>query len=114
MKQTKITKLLFCAAALMLTGQAYAHTGVRDAVNASATATAASYNGFTLTHGCGGDTGQSYPVLGQAAVFPTGDRVVWREADGTVIAHGAAPAFWIPSCSIIPAHLYRMQVLTGR
>jgi hypothetical protein len=83
------TKLTLCSlAALLAAGQAYAHTGVRDKVTVSATATATSYNAFTLTHGCGGDSGDAYPVLGQSAVFPTGDRVVWREADGTVIQEG--------------------------
>lgn len=83
------TKLTLCSvAALLVAGQAIAHTGVRDRVNASATATTVSYNAFTLTHGCGGDSGSAYPVLGQSAIFPTKDRVVWREADGTVIAEG--------------------------
>ena len=82
-------KLTLCSlAALLAAGQAFAHTGVRDKVTVSATAGAASYNGFTITHGCGGDTGDAFPVLGQSAVFPTGDRVVWREADGTVIQEG--------------------------
>ena len=81
----KHTKLILCSvAALFATGQAFAHTGVRDSVKASATATTVIYNGFTITHGCGGDNGDAYPVLGQSAVFPTGERVVWREADGTV------------------------------
>jgi hypothetical protein len=88
MKQATIAKLAISAAALLVAGQAFAHTGVRDRVNASAAATTASYNGFTITHGCGGDSGDGYPVLGQSAVFPTGDRVVWREADGSVIAEG--------------------------
>ena len=86
------TKLTLCSlAALFAAGQAFAHTGVRDTVTVSAAATAkpvASYNAFTLTHGCGGDSGDAYPVLGQSAVFPTGDRVVWRDAAGTVIAQG--------------------------
>ena len=83
------TKLTLCTlAAIFVAGQAVAHTGVRDRVTASATATTVSYNAFTLTHGCGGDSGDAYPVLGQSAVFPTMDRVVWREAGGTVIAEG--------------------------
>ncbi|NOU23884.1 MAG: hypothetical protein HOO93_19215 [Methyloglobulus sp.] len=85
----KKTSLALCSvAALFVAGQAFAHTGVRDKVTVSATAGAASYNGFTITHGCGGDSGDAFPVLGQSAVFPTGDRVVWREADGTVIQEG--------------------------
>jgi hypothetical protein len=83
------TKLTLCTvAALFVAGQAVAHTGVRDKVTVSADANAVSYNGFTITHGCGGDNGDAYPVLGQSAVFPTGDKAVWREADGTVIAEG--------------------------
>jgi hypothetical protein len=83
------TKLTLCTlAALFAAGQAVAHTGVRDSVTVSATAGIASYNGFTVTHGCGGDNGDAYPVLGQSAVFPTGDRVVWRDAAGTVLSEG--------------------------
>lgn len=83
------TKFTLCTlAAMLVAGQAFAHTGVRDKVSVSATAGASSYNGFTVTHGCGGDSGDAYPVLGQSAVFPTGDRVVWRDATGAVIAHG--------------------------
>jgi hypothetical protein len=82
------TKLTLCTlAAMFAAGQAVAHTGVRDVVTVGA-AKIASYNGFTITHGCGGDNGDAYPVLGQSAVFPTGDRVVWRDAAGTVIAQG--------------------------
>ncbi len=76
----KFTKLALCSvAALVVAGQAFAHTGVRDRVTVSSAAGAASYNGFTITHGCGGDSGDAYPVIGQSAVFPTGERVVWRE-----------------------------------
>lgn len=83
------TKFTLCTlAAMLVAGQAFAHTGVRDKVSVSATAGASSYNGFTVTHGCGGDNGDAYPVLGQSAVFPTGDRVVWRDATGAVITHG--------------------------
>ncbi len=80
MNHSKIKGLTLCSlVALFAAGQAVAHTGVRDKVTVSATAGASSYNGFTITHGCGGDSGNAYPVLGQSAVFPTGDRVVWRE-----------------------------------
>lgn len=81
MKQATFSKLAVGAAALLLVGQAFAHTGVRDSVTVSDSAGARSYNGFTITHGCGGDSGNAYPVLGQSAVFPTGDRVVWREGE---------------------------------
>jgi hypothetical protein len=75
------TKLTLCSlAALFAAGQAFAHTGVRDKVTVSSAVGASSYNGFTITHGCGGDSGDAYPVLGQSAVFPTGDRVVWKSA----------------------------------
>jgi hypothetical protein len=72
----------------MAAGQAFAHTGVRDV----ATAGAASYNGFTITHGCGGDSGDAYPVIGQSAIFPFGDNVVWRDAAGVAYAHGGGGA----------------------
>ncbi len=90
----KFTKLALCSAAtLLVAGQAFAHTGVRDTVtvsNAKGAKSVASYNGFTITHGCGGDTGNAYPVIGQGAVFPTGDKVAWREwkadSTGTLVA----------------------------
>ena len=88
MKISKQQIVTLCSfAALFAAGQAFSHTGVRDKVTVTADASVASYNGFTITHGCGGDSGEAYPVLGQSAVFPTGDRVVWREGD-TVIAEG--------------------------
>jgi hypothetical protein len=45
-----------------------------------------SYNGFTITHGCadsveGGAYVEAFPVIGQSAVFPYGDNVVWRKND---------------------------------
>lgn len=83
MKHTKI-KTLCSVVALLAAGQVFAHTGVRDAV----TAGTSSYNGFTITHGCGGDSGDAYPVIGQAALFPFGDNVVWKDSAGTVIAQG--------------------------
>ena len=79
------TKLTLCSlVALLATGQAFAHTGVRDQADEGKS----SYNGFTITHGCGGHDGQAYPVIGQSAVFPFGDGAVWRKADGTVIQQG--------------------------
>jgi len=89
MINTKNKVLTLCSiAAVLAAGQAFSHTGVRDKVIASSAATTASYNGFTITHGCGGDNGEAYPVLGQSAVFPTGDKVVWRNADGSVLQEG--------------------------
>lgn len=89
------SKLTLCSlVALLATGQAFAHTGVRDKVTASATATTTSYNGFTVTHGCGDHEGQSYPVLGQSAVYPTGERVVWRDSTGAVIHEGIGGGFF--------------------
>ncbi|MEQ1484447.1 hypothetical protein [Methyloglobulus sp.] len=79
------TKLTLCSlVALLATGQAFAHTGVRDAADEGKS----SYNGFTITHGCGGDSGQAYPVIGQSALFPFGDKVVWKDAAGAVIEVG--------------------------
>lgn len=89
MIHTKTKVLTLCSlAALFVAGQAFAHTGVRDKVTASSTATTASYNGFTITHGCGGDSGEAYPVLGQSAVFPTFDRLVWREGSSVIDGSG--------------------------
>ncbi len=98
----KITRITLCSiAALLAAGQAFAHTGVRDTVTVSGAAGAASYNGFTITHGCGGDSGDAYPVLGQSAVFPTGDRVVWRDSAGTVIAEGGGAGIF-PTTAVNP------------
>ena len=71
---------------LLISGQAISHTGVRDAAESGK----ASYNGFTITHGCAGDTSVSYPVIGQAALFPFGDNTVWRSSTGTVLGRGKA------------------------
>ena len=85
MMNSKIKGLAFCSVvALFTAGQAMAHTGIRDK---PLTAGVASYNGFTITHGCadyansaaGTPGGQAYPVLGQAALFPYGANAVWRE-----------------------------------
>jgi hypothetical protein len=83
------SKFIFClAVALFATGEAYAHTGVRDTVEEGK----ASYNGFTITHGCNnaveGVNAQQYPVIGQSAVFPFGDNAVWRDQTGAVIEVG--------------------------
>ncbi|CAG7856120.1 hypothetical protein MCAMS1_00495 [biofilm metagenome] len=86
----KHSSLTICAfAALLLTNQAIAHTGVRD----TATEGAGSYNAFTLTHGCsnsteGGPPALAYPVIGQGAVFPHGNNVVWRNKAGAIIQTG--------------------------
>jgi hypothetical protein len=90
MIDSKFKGLVLCSMmGLLAAGQAVAHTGVRD----QATAAVASYNGFTITHGCADYIagGQQYPVIGQAALFPYGATAVWRElgvgtANGTVIA----------------------------
>jgi hypothetical protein len=87
MTTTKFKGLAFCTlAAFFAAGQAFAHTGVRDVGDEGK----ASYNGFTITHGCGsGETGsESYPVIGQAALFPFGNFVVWKDASGAVIQEG--------------------------
>lgn len=86
MTHLKTKGLTFCTlAALFVASQAFAHTGVRD----TATEGASSYNAFTITHGCGGeDSPQSYPVIGQSALFPFGDNAVWRDQTGTKIQEG--------------------------
>lgn len=79
---------LLALTASLGTGQALAHTGVKDQVDEGK----ASYNGFTITHGCAagekGSPNQSYPVLGQTALFPFGATAVWRNAKGEVISTG--------------------------
>jgi hypothetical protein len=77
------TKLTLCSlAAMLVAGQAFAHTGVRD----EATEGTTSYNGFTITHGCGEHSGDMpYPVLGQAGLFPFGADAVWKDNEGNVI-----------------------------
>lgn len=87
MTRSKFKGLTFCTlAAVFAAGQAFAHTGVRDQTIEGT----ASYNGFTITHGCSaGETGsESYPVIGQVALFPFGANVVWKSADGTVLQEG--------------------------
>ncbi len=78
MNHSKFKALALCSlAASFMAGQAVAHTGVRDiAVEGTS-----SYNGFTITHGCGGDSGDGFPVLGQAAAFPFEQGAVWRDGD---------------------------------
>ncbi len=92
MMDSKLKGLAFCSVvALLASGQALAHTGVRDAVEAGK----ASYNGFTITHGCGGDTDpNAYPVIGQSAIFPQGANVVWKESNGTVITRGGGASIF--------------------
>jgi len=90
MTLSKFKGLTLCAlVALFASEQALAHTGVRD----TAVEGTASYNGFTITHGCnnsseGGPPAQQYPVIGQSAVFPSGDTAVWRDQTGAVIQVG--------------------------
>jgi hypothetical protein len=90
MTDLKLKGLTFCSlVALFAAGQAFAHTGVRDVAEEGK----ASYNGFTITHGCGnsvegGPPAQAYPVLGQSAVFPFGANAVWKDAAGTVLQVG--------------------------
>ena len=82
MINTKLKGFTLCSlVALFATGQALAHTGVRD-VAAEGTA---SYNGFTITHGCGGDSGDPYPVSAVNPHYsPTVLHAVWKKADGTL------------------------------
>lgn len=86
MMDSKIKGLAFCSlVALFASSQAFAHTGVRDKV----TAGLASYNGFTITHGCGGGAdGVAYPVIGQAALFPFGALTVWKWKSDKVVPTG--------------------------
>jgi hypothetical protein len=83
-KNTSKALLIGSLGALFVSGQALAHTGVRD----TAYSGTASYNGFTITHGCAGDDGVAYPVIGQAAVFPFGAKTVWKDATGAVLGRG--------------------------
>jgi hypothetical protein len=83
-KNTSKALLIGSLGALFVSGQALAHTGVRD----TAYSGTASYNGFTITHGCAGDDGVAYPVIGQAALFPFGAKTVWKDATGAVLGRG--------------------------
>jgi hypothetical protein len=105
---TQFKRLALCSLVGLFASQAYAHTGVRDQVDDGK----ASYNGFTITHGCnavaeGGAYAEQYPVVGQAAVFPTFENAVWKKlkagstsvatpADLEIIATGGDGAGTIP------------------
>ncbi|MDD5265560.1 MAG: hypothetical protein PHO08_00345 [Methylococcales bacterium] len=85
MIKTTLKGISLCLlAALFASGQAFAHTGVRDV----AVEGTPSYNAFTIGHGCGGDSGDPFPVLGQSALFPNGATAIWKKADGTLIQQG--------------------------
>lgn len=83
----KIYTILVLASISMLFvgGQALAHTGFRDKTGVAGVA---SYNGFTITHGCDDYAASAadpkhklpYPVIGQIALFPYGTTAVWRNA----------------------------------
>lgn len=75
---------LFSVTALLAAGQAFAHTGVRDQADEGK----ASYNGFTITHGCGSENGLAFPVIGQSSVFPDGANAVWKDQAGNVVEVG--------------------------
>lgn len=79
MIHSSFKKLALCSFVSLFASQAYAHTGVRDQVDEGKP----SFNGFTIGHGCSGSEGaayaEQYPVLGQSAVFPLLDNVVWRK-----------------------------------
>lgn len=78
MNHSKFKALALCSlAASCMAGQAVAHTGVRD----TAVEGTSSYNAFTIGHGCGGESGDQYPVIGQAVAFPFGGQAVWRDGD---------------------------------
>lgn len=80
-----------CPLIFLVAGQAFAHTVVKDALMEDLTTGLHSgyqFNSFVITHGCGGDSGQPYPPLGQAALFPFGDQAVWKDAAGNVIEVG--------------------------
>ncbi|MGH8507340.1 MAG: hypothetical protein ACREVH_01275 [Gammaproteobacteria bacterium] len=84
-------------------GQAVnAHTGVRDQPTGGTT----TYNGFTITHGCGTPP---LPVIGQSAVFPYGDAsssagpTVWVDlSNNTVIPTGGTGIVSLPAAPALP------------
>ncbi len=85
MVHSKFKGLTLCSlVALLAAGQVSAHTGVRDLAEQGKP----SYNGFTITHGCGSEGGDPYPVLGQSALFPNGKYAVWKNAAGKVVQIG--------------------------
>ena len=82
-KYTSKALLISSLGVLLISGKTFAHTSVAD----TTTAGTASYNAFTISHGCGDNTqsglkgGDQYPVIGQAFIAPygSGDSVIWRE-----------------------------------
>jgi len=91
MMDSKIKGLAFCSlVALFATGQAFAHTGVKDAIIAGDKA----YNAFTISHGCGDNTqtgtvgADQFPVIGQSFIAPYGSTAIWREDGGRPVGHG--------------------------
>ena len=103
------------AAALIAASQgAFAHTGVKDTVNATSTSSTTSYNAFTITHGCGGDAGTDpLPVIGQSAVFPYGESAVWvKLSDGSATTAQdviGAPTLNLSVAGIQDASVFKIQ-----
>ncbi len=91
-KKTFKAVLISSLGILLISGKTFAHTGVVD----TTTTGTASYNAFTISHGCGDNTqtgttgGNQYPVIGQAFIAPygSGDHVIWREDGGRPVGAG--------------------------
>jgi hypothetical protein len=99
MMDSKIKGLVFCSlVALFASGQAFAHTGVKEAIIAGEK----SFNGFVISHGCGDNTqtgtvgADQYPVTGQSFIAPYGSSAIWREDGGRPKGHGLNNPVLVP------------------
>ncbi len=108
-KMIKRSAIYSLTIAVYAAGQAvYAHTGVRD----QATEGTTSYNGFTITHGCGSDTDPTLPtlpVIGQSAVVPYGladsssGPTIWVDlSTNMVLATGGTGIVSLPALPALP------------
>ena len=90
MPSLTIKRLTMCSLTTLMCAvgpAAFAHTGVQEAAEAGTT----TYNAFTITHGCGSDTGgDPLKVRGQSAVFPFGIAVWTDLSTNQIIETGAA------------------------
>ena len=100
------------AAALIAASQgAFAHTGVKDTVDVTSLSGKASYNAFTITHGCAaGEGAEPIPVIGQSAVFPHGDSAVWVKLGATPTPITAQEVIGAPSINLAVAGLQDSSV----
>ena len=104
-KNTSKALLIGSIGALLVSSQAFSHTGVKEPIIASVAAGTASYNAFTITHGCAsGSNDQQYPVIGQVALFPFGPDAVWRNAATGTQTNGTVFTTPPPIAGVTDAH----------